>query len=114
MFNGDVKFYVMDAADPVLRVYRKAFPGVFKTLSELPPDLKAHLRYPEDIFAVQANQYKTFHMKDPQVFYNREDLWAAPTETYAGEMQRMSPTTSWRNARQRSAGIYADDPVHTA
>ena len=91
MFNGDVKFYVMDAADPVLRVYRKAFPGVFKTLSELPPDLKAHLRYPEDIFAVQANQYKTFHMKDPQVFYNREDLWAAPTETYAGEMQRMEP-----------------------
>jgi len=90
-FNGDVKFYVMDAADPVLRVYRKAFPGVFKTLSELPPDLKAHLRYPEDIFAVQANQYKTFHMKDPQVFYNREDLWAAPTETYAGEMQRMEP-----------------------
>ena len=91
MFNGDVKFYVMDAADPVLGVYRKAFPGVFKNLDELPSDLKAHLRYPEDIFAVQANQYKTFHMKDPQVFYNREDLWAAPTETYAGEMQRMEP-----------------------
>ena len=53
--------------------------------------MKAHLRYPEDIFSVQANQYRTFHMKDPQVFYNREDLWAAPTETYAGEMQRMQP-----------------------
>ena len=91
MFSGEVKFYVMDAADPVLGVYRKAFPGVFKNLNELPSDLKAHLRYPEDIFAVQANQYKTFHMKDPQVFYNREDLWASPTETYAGEMQRMQP-----------------------
>ena len=91
MFNGDVKFYVMDAADPVLGVYRKAFPGVFKNLDELSADLKAHLRYPEDIFSAQANQYKTFHMKDPQVFYNREDLWDAPTETYAGEMQRMEP-----------------------
>jgi uncharacterized membrane protein (UPF0182 family) len=91
MFNGDVKFYVMDAADPVLGVYRKAFPGVFKNLDEMSADLKAHLRYPEDIFSAQANQYKTFHMKDPQVFYNREDLWDAPTETYAGEMQRMEP-----------------------
>jgi uncharacterized membrane protein (UPF0182 family) len=91
MFNGDVKFYVMDAADPVLGVYRKAFPGVFKNLDELSADLKAHLRYPEDIFAAQAHQYETFHMKDPQVFYNREDLWDAPTETYAGEMQRMEP-----------------------
>jgi len=91
MFNGDVNFYVMDETDPVLGVYRKAFPDVFKPLDALSPDLKAHLRYPEDIFSVQANQYKTFHMKDPQVFYNREDLWASPTETYAGEMQRMQP-----------------------
>ena len=49
----------------------------------MPPDLKAHLRYPEDMFAIQANEYKTFHMTDPQVFYNREDLWASPNETYA-------------------------------
>ena len=91
MYNGDVSFYIMDPEDPVLAVYRRAFPGVFKTLDQLSPDLKAHLRYPEDIFSVQANQYRTFHMKDPQVFYNREDLWAAPTETYAGEMQRMQP-----------------------
>jgi uncharacterized membrane protein (UPF0182 family) len=91
MYNGDVRFYVMDPKDPVLAVYRRAFPGVFKNLDQLSPDLKAHLRYPEDIFGVQANQYKTFHMTDPQVFYNREDLWAAPTETYSGEMQRMQP-----------------------
>jgi len=55
MFSGDVKFYVMDEADPVLGVYRKAFPGVFEPLDELSADLKAHLRYPEDIFSVQAN-----------------------------------------------------------
>ena len=91
MYDGDVSFYVMDPKDPILAVYRRAFPGVFKNLDELSPDLKAHLRYPEDIFSVQANQYRTFHMTDPQVFYNREDLWASPIETYAGEMQKMEP-----------------------
>jgi uncharacterized membrane protein (UPF0182 family) len=91
MFDGDVNFYVMDPQDPVLAVYRRAFPGTFKPLDQLSPDLKSHLRYPEDIFSAQANQYKTFHMTDPQVFYNREDLWAAPSETYSGEMQRMEP-----------------------
>ncbi len=91
MYDGDVRFYVMDPKDPVLALYRRAFPGVFKELGQMSGDLKAHLRYPEDIFGVQANQYKTFHMKDPQVFYNREDLWASPTETYAGEMQPMQP-----------------------
>jgi uncharacterized membrane protein (UPF0182 family) len=91
MYDGDVSFYVMDPKDPILAVYRRAFPGVFKNLDQLSPDLKAHLRYPEDIFGVQANQYRTFHMTDPQVFYNREDLWASPIETYAGEMQRMQP-----------------------
>ena len=91
MYDGDVSFYVMDPKDPILAVYRRAFPGLFKNLDQLSPDLKAHLRYPEDIFGVQANQYRTFHMTDPQVFYNREDLWASPIETYAGEMQRMQP-----------------------
>jgi hypothetical protein len=91
MYDGDVRFYVMDPADPVLGAYRRAFPGMFRALGELAPDLKAHLRYPEDIFAVQANQYRTFHMTDPQVFYNREDLWAAPLETYAGATQPMQP-----------------------
>lgn len=91
MYEGTVSFYVMDAKDPVLAVYQQAFPHVFKELSELPPDLKKHLRYPEDLFAIQANQYKTFHMTDPQVFYNREDLWASPIEKYAGETQPMAP-----------------------
>ncbi len=50
-----------------------------------------HLRYPEDLFAIQADQYRTFHMTDPQVFYNREDLWVAPRERYAGEVHPMKP-----------------------
>jgi hypothetical protein len=91
MYDGTVRFYVMDPKDPVLAVYRRAFPDVFNDLSKLSPDLKKHLRYPRDIFAVQADEYKTFHMTDPQVFYNREDLWTAPMEKYAGHAQPMQP-----------------------
>jgi uncharacterized protein len=91
MYDGTVRFYVMDPKDPILEVYRQAFPGVFNNLSELSADLKTHLRYPEDLFTVQADQYRTFHMTDPQVFYNREDLWTAPMEKYAGHAQPMQP-----------------------
>ncbi len=91
MYNGTVRFYVMDPADPVLAVYRRAFPGVFQDLSALSSDLKEHLRYPEDLFSIQADQYRTFHMTDPQVFYNREDLWVLPNESYAGKVAAMKP-----------------------
>ena len=91
MYDGTVRFYVMDPKDPVLAVYRRAFPNVFNDLNKLPADLKKHLRYPQDLFTVQADQYSTFHMTDPQVFYNREDLWTAPMEKYAGEAQPMKP-----------------------
>ncbi|MGH9588632.1 MAG: UPF0182 family protein, partial [Acidobacteriaceae bacterium] len=91
MYNGTVSFYVMDPHDPVLAAYRRAFPGVFQDLSHLSPDLKSHLRYPEDLFAIQTHEYKTFHMTDPQVFYNREDLWDSPNEEYGGNVMAMQP-----------------------
>jgi hypothetical protein len=91
MYDGTVRFYVMDPNDPVLAVYRHAFPGVFLDLNQLSADLKTHLRYPEDLFSIQADQYRTFHMTDPQVFYNREDLWVFPKETYAGNVAPMQP-----------------------
>ena len=90
-YEGTVRFYVMDLGDPVLGVYRKAFPGVFRELSELSEDLKRHLRYPEDLFTIQADMYRTYHMTDPQVFYNREDLWSFSQEKYAGNIIRMIP-----------------------
>jgi uncharacterized membrane protein (UPF0182 family) len=83
MYDGTVQFYVMDPEDPILAAYRRAFPDVFQSLDKLSPDLKSHLRYPEDLFAIQSDEYKTFHMTNPQVFYNREDLWVSPNETYA-------------------------------
>ncbi|MGA7240010.1 MAG: UPF0182 family protein, partial [Bryobacteraceae bacterium] len=91
MYDGTVQCYVMDPNDPVLAVYRHAFPGAFKNLDELSPDLKAHLRYPQDLFSIQADQYRTFHMTDPQVYYNREDLWVLPQEQYAGKVAPMEP-----------------------
>ena len=91
MYDGTVSFYVMDPDDPVLAVYRRAFPDVFKDLDELSPDLKLHLRYPQDLFSIQAAQYETFHMTDPQVFYNREDLWVPPLEKYEDKVIPMDP-----------------------
>ncbi len=91
MYDGTVRFYIMDPNDPVLAVYRRAFPGVFKDLNQLSADLKAHLRYPEDLFSIQADQYRTFHMTVPQVYYNREDLWVLPQENYAGTVAPMQP-----------------------
>jgi uncharacterized membrane protein (UPF0182 family) len=91
MYDGTVRFYVMDPNDPVLAVYRRAFPGVFMDLNRLSADLKAHLRYPEDLFSIQADQYTTFHMTVPQVYYNREDLWVLPEENYAGKVAPMQP-----------------------
>ncbi len=71
--------------------HRRAFPGVFKDLDQLSPDLKKHLRYPENLFAIQTDQYKIFHITDPQVFYHREDLWVSPKETYGGQSVPMEP-----------------------
>jgi uncharacterized membrane protein (UPF0182 family) len=91
VYEGRVTFYVMDPVDPVLAVYRRAFPGMFHPLAELAPELKAHLRYPEDLFAIQAGIYMNYHMTDPQVFYNQEDLWALPQEKYAGQAVPFQP-----------------------
>lgn len=91
MYDGTVRFYAMDPSDPVLAVYRRAFPGAFVDLSQLPEDLKNHLRYPQDLFTIQTEQYRLFHMTDPQVFYNQEDLWQFPSERYEGETHFMRP-----------------------
>ena len=90
-YEGSVLFFVADPKDPVLQCYRKAFPGLFRDLVQMPKDLKAHLRYPEDLFVIQSDMYRTYHMIEPQVFYNQEDLWAFPQEKYAGTATEMRP-----------------------
>ncbi len=77
-YHGDVKAYVVDAGDPIVRTYQSMFPGVFVPLDQMPPDLRAHIRYPEDLFRIQAALYTTFHMGEPDIFYSREDQWQIP------------------------------------
>ncbi|MDD5558902.1 UPF0182 family protein [Candidatus Methylomirabilis sp.] len=79
-YNGSLSFYLADPTDPVIKVYDRAFPGLFQPLEAMPDDLKTHLRYPQGMFNIQARLYSTYHMQDPQVFYNKEDLWSIPAE----------------------------------
>jgi uncharacterized membrane protein (UPF0182 family) len=79
-YTGKTTFYAWDTKDPVLAAYRTLFPTLFTDASAMPAVIRAHLRYPEDLFSIQAEVYKTYHMLDPQVFYNKEDEWALPGE----------------------------------
>ena len=90
-YEGDVRFYVIDPADPILRAYRAAFPGLFHSLDEMSPGLRQHLRYPQDLFEIQVDKFNTYHMTVPQVFYNREDVWASPYEKFGGKTIQLEP-----------------------
>ena len=90
-YNGDVSFYIADEKDPIVRTYASIFPHLFKPFKEMPDALKKHVRYPRDLFKIQANIYQTYHMKDVQVFYNQEDLWQMPDEIYGSSRQSMEP-----------------------
>jgi hypothetical protein len=91
MYDGSLQFLVMDPKDPILIAHDQACRGVFKSLDQVSPDLKAHLRCPEDLFAIQPDECKRFHMTGPQVFKSREALWVAPNETYAAAQGPMQP-----------------------
>jgi uncharacterized protein len=92
-YTGATTFYVFDANDPVLAAYRAVFPALFRDASAMPADLRSHVRYPELLLNVQAAVYGLYHMTDPDVFYNREDLWTIATgfgSAYEGQ-QQMEP-----------------------
>lgn len=90
-YNGAVDFYVANPSDPIIKSWMAIFPGLFKPLDKMPPALRKHIRYPVDLFSVQSERLLTYHMEDPQVFYNREDLWRVPNEIYGGEQQAVEP-----------------------
>lgn len=90
-YNGDVRFYVIDKEDPIVQTYRKIFPELFVDFEGMSEDLKEHVRYPEDLFRIQAELYSEYHMKNPRVFYNKEDTWVVPNEIYRGGRQEMQP-----------------------
>jgi len=90
-YNGTMDFYIIDQKDPVAEVYKNIFPQLFKNFDQMPEDLKEHIRYPKDLFQVQAELYSTYHMTDPDVFYNKEDYWNVPNEIYAENEIKMEP-----------------------
>jgi len=90
-YNGSVTFYISDPGDALIRTYQAIFPQLFVPAEEMPKYLRAHWRYPEDMFNIQVLVYRSYHMHDARVFYNKEDLWAVPKEVYAGSEQPMEP-----------------------
>jgi uncharacterized membrane protein (UPF0182 family) len=86
-YDGSIHFYVADPSDPIIQTYQRIFPALFEPLSAMPESLRQHIRYPEDLFKIQAGQYLTFHMQDPNVFYNREDAWIVATEKVGTQSQ---------------------------
>ena len=81
-YTGETKFYIKDTDDPIVASYAKMYPNLFKPLSALEVSLKKHIRFPKDLFKITSKVYNTYHMNDPQVFYNKEDVWTFPTETF--------------------------------
>jgi len=90
-FNGKVNFYVFDEHSPIIRVWERIFPKLFKNRSLMPEGLLKHIRYPIDMLLVQGLMYEKYHMTDPTVFYNQEDLWVRATEKYYSHIQPVEP-----------------------
>jgi uncharacterized membrane protein (UPF0182 family) len=90
-YHGHVRFYAIDAKDPIARTWARIFPGLLTPLEEMPEGLRSRLRYPQDIFTVQAAMYATYHMTNPAVFYNREDQWQVPVVESGGVSSQMEP-----------------------
>jgi uncharacterized membrane protein (UPF0182 family) len=90
-YDGTTTFYVFDSEDPIIDAYRRMFPTLFKDASAMPADQRAHVRYPELLLALQAEVYGLYHMTNPQVFYNREDLWTVASDVSAIAQPEKTP-----------------------
>ncbi|HZL27620.1 MAG TPA: UPF0182 family protein, partial [Acidobacteriaceae bacterium] len=91
-YNGTTTLYVFDPEDPILATYRRIFPSLFKDASAMPADLRRHVRYPEALFKLQSQVYGLYHMTNPEVFFNREDLWTVATQSNGQQsVQPMEP-----------------------
>ena len=90
-YDGNVDFYLFDPQDPIIGAYSRIYPGLFKDASQMPDELKQHVRYPKEIFETQMAIYAKYHQTDPEVFYQQEDTWEF-AKTYKGkESSEISP-----------------------
>jgi uncharacterized membrane protein (UPF0182 family) len=90
-YEGTVTLYIAEPNDPVVRTWAAIFPDLFKPIEEMPASLREHIRYPEGLFKVQAEMYRTYHMVEPQLFFNKEDLWNIPNELFFEKQQPLEP-----------------------
>jgi uncharacterized membrane protein (UPF0182 family) len=90
-YDGTTTLYAFDAEDPILRAWRGAFPGLFRDAADMPAGLRSHVRYPDGFLLTQGLVYAKYHMADPEVFYNQEDLWVRATEKYYTKVQPVEP-----------------------
>ena len=90
-YTGETNFYIVDETDPLIRSYAKVFPGLFQSLEQMPQNLQQHLKYSDTLFEVQTEIYQQYHMKNPTVFYNKEDVWSIANEIYGKETTKMEP-----------------------
>jgi uncharacterized membrane protein (UPF0182 family) len=90
-YHGTTTVYLADPRDPIAATYARSFPELFVPLDQMPASLREHVRYPEDIFAIQASVFATYHMTQPAVFYNREDQWEIPVIDDTGDAGAMQP-----------------------
>ncbi len=91
-YNGTTNFYVVDSDDPIAMTFKKIYPKLFKDIEAMPDEIKQHLRYPNELFDIQAKVYTRYHMNDVRVFYQNEDLWDIANEIYGTEEQQMEPS----------------------
>jgi uncharacterized protein len=90
-YNGTVDYYLADPRDPIIQAYSRMYPGLLKSLDQMPADLKSHLRYPKDLFEIQMEIYAKYHQTDPEVFYKQEDLLEFPQVQHGGLAVRVKP-----------------------
>ena len=99
-------------ADPVIRTWAKVFPGIFVPLDSMPKDFQAHIRYPDELYTVQANLYTTYHMEAPEDFYHREDQWQIPSSPSRRPRCRSCGTSSCGSRRKpgRNSSTWCRSP----
>ena len=90
-YNGSVRFFVSEPDDPIVNAWSRGFPDLFEPMQAMPRLVRDHRRVPEDFFNVQVNQLKRYHVDDPQIFYNGDDVWQVPSEIYGGQKINVEP-----------------------
>lgn len=100
-YTGETKFYIIDEGDPIINVYKKIYPDLFLSFNDMPEDLKSHLRYPDDLIEIQSYILRDYHMKDVEVFYNKEDRWDKAKEKYISQTQYIIPYFIFMNINKK-------------